>query len=59
MFTISTTAIVLGYLFLAVAAVATVAAIGAISYTVAGTRRDRLARHESFRSYYGRLAFSH
>ena len=59
MFTVSTTLVVLAYVVLAVAAVAAVSAIGAISYSVAGARRDRLARHESFRTYYGRVALSH
>ncbi|GAA1790774.1 hypothetical protein GCM10009795_040520 [Nocardioides hankookensis] len=59
MFTISTATVVLAFVLLAVAAVAAVSAIGAISYAIAGTRKDRLARHESIRSYYGRVAFSH
>jgi hypothetical protein len=59
MFTVSTTLVVLAYVVLAVAAVSAISAIGALSYAVAGTRRDRLARHESFRTYYGRVAFSH
>ena len=59
MFTISTAAVVLAYVLLAVAAVAAVSAIAAITYSVANARHDRLARHESIRSYYGRVAFSH
>ena len=43
-----------------IAAVAAVAmAAGAFTSALAGTRRDRRARHESIPAYYGRLHFAH
>lgn len=45
--------------FLVIAAVAVVLAIDGLTDFVVGNRRVRVARHESFRTYYRGLAFSH
>lgn len=49
--------------FLALATIALVFAVGAVAPTAARAtarnRRTRLARHQSLRTYYGRLALHH
>lgn len=45
--------------FLVIAGVAIVAALAVMTDFVVGNRRTRVARHESIRTYYGRLALSH
>lgn len=45
--------------FLTVAGVAIVLALAVLTQLVTTNRRTRVARHESIRTYYGRLAFSH
>lgn len=46
-------------LVLAVAAVAGVFSLGVVARAVVVNRSTRLARRESMRTYYGRLAFHH
>ncbi|HEX4689032.1 MAG TPA: hypothetical protein VH228_19810 [Nocardioides sp.] len=46
-------------LVLTVAAVGIVLALGTLAGAVVRNRRTRLSRHESLRTYYGRLAFHH
>jgi hypothetical protein len=43
----------------ALAALALVLSLGVVAEAVVSTRRDRLARHQSMRTYYGRLALHH
>lgn len=45
--------------FVALAAVAAVVALGLIGEFVVSNRRVRLARHQSVRAYYGGLALHH
>ncbi|GEP39768.1 hypothetical protein NPS01_34310 [Nocardioides psychrotolerans] len=45
--------------FLAVAGLAIVLALAVMTDVVVGNRRTRVARHQSIRTYYGRLALSH
>lgn len=45
--------------FVALAAVASVVALGVLGEFVVRNRRVRLARHESIRTYYVGLALSH
>ena len=56
---VSTTIFALAIAFLVVAAIAAVASIVAVSEFVVSNRRTRLARHESFRSYYRGFALTH
>jgi ABC-type spermidine/putrescine transport system permease subunit II len=46
-------------LVLTVAAVGIVLVLGTFAGAVVRNRRTRLSRHESLRTYYGRLAFHH
>jgi len=46
-------------LVLTVAAVGIVLVLGTFAGAVVRNRRPRLSRHESLRTYYGRLAFHH
>jgi hypothetical protein len=59
MLTFTTTTIVFFALFFAVAAIAAITAVAAAFDFVASNRRTRLARRESFRSYYGGLVLHH
>ena len=45
--------------FLSVAALAVALSVAVVATFVLGNRRTRVARHESIRTYYGRLALSH
>ena len=45
--------------FITVAGLAIVLALAVMTDVVVGNRRTRVARHESIRTYYGRLALSH
>lgn len=45
--------------FVALAVVTLVVAVAAITEFVVSNRKVRVSRHESMRSYYGRLALSH
>lgn len=45
--------------FVVVASVAAVVALGVIGQFVVSNRRVRLARHQSVRAYYGGLALPH
>jgi len=47
------------YALLAVAVVAGVVALGALTAFFVGNHRIRVARHESIPTYYGRLALAH
>lgn len=47
------------YAYVALAVLTLVVAVAAISDVVVSNRRTRVARHESMRTYYRRLAFSH
>lgn len=44
--------------FIVLAVAASIVAIGVLTHFVVTNRRIRLARHESFRSYYGGFALS-
>jgi hypothetical protein len=46
-------------LVLTVAAIGLTLTLGVLTGAVVRNRRTRLARHESLRTYYGRLAFHH
>jgi len=46
-------------LVLTVAAVGIVLVLGTFAGAVVRNRRTRLSRHDSLRTYYGRLAFHH
>jgi predicted dinucleotide-utilizing enzyme len=50
---------VLAITYLAFAAVVAVVSVGAIADVVLSSRRTRLARHESIRTYYGGHALTH
>lgn len=45
--------------FAALAVVGLVVAVAAVTEFVVSNRKVRVSRHESMRSYYGRLALSH
>jgi hypothetical protein len=45
--------------FLVVAVVAALVSVGVLAWFVASSRRERLTRHESVRTYYRGLAFTH
>jgi len=50
---VSSTLAAVAYVVLAVALVTGIVAIGVITTFVVSNRRERLARHESVRTYYG------
>ena len=54
---VSTSLVVAAYVVLAVAAVTAVLSLGVVTQFVVANRRERLARHESIRSYYGHRHF--
>jgi hypothetical protein len=60
MLSFDTTALTI-YLVVAfvLAAIALVLSLGVVATEVAHNRRIRLARHQSMRTYYGRLALHH
>jgi len=56
---VSTSILVLAIAFLVVASIAALVSIAAVGEFVVTNRRNRLARHESFRSYYSGFALTH
>jgi hypothetical protein len=56
---VSTSLFALAIAVLVIAAVAALVSIAALGEFVVTNRRTRLARHESFRSYYGGFALTH
>ena len=45
--------------FVVLGLVASLVATGVLVQVVVSSRRERLARHQSLRTYYGRLSLSH
>ncbi len=56
---ITTTTFVIVFALLAIAALTLVLAVGAFTGFVAAHRKQRLARHQTIRSYWGRTALTH
>jgi hypothetical protein len=56
---VSTSVFVLAIAFLVVAVIAAVTSIAAVGEFIVTNRRTRLARRESFRSYYSGFAITH